>query len=76
MDITILGKTITVDINKMVSTGAVALFLYMGNTIYDMEKDLALVKYQLKQSNYVFQDIYEELNVTNYRVTKKVYNVK
>lgn len=50
---------ITIDANKILTAIILALIMYIGKTVYTLDRDMGIVKYQVDQMNYVFQDIYE-----------------
>ena len=51
--------SVEVDANKILTSIILALIIYIGKTVYQLDKDMSIVKYQVDQMNYVFQDIYE-----------------
>ncbi|MDB4681397.1 hypothetical protein OAE88_00655 [bacterium] len=50
---------IDLDASKILTAVILALVLYIGKTVYQLDVDMNLVKYQVSQQNVVLQDIYD-----------------
>ena len=48
-----------IDANKILTAIILALVMYIGKTVYMLDKDMALVQYKLIEQNRVLQDIYD-----------------
>jgi len=50
---------INIDTGKIITTLIIALLLYIGSTVRELELEQKLQAYKLEQVNYVLQDLYE-----------------
>lgn len=49
-----------IDLNKVLTSVVTAVVLYIGATVYQLDKDVALIKYQMNQNNSVLQMLSEK----------------
>jgi hypothetical protein len=50
---------ITIDVGKIITALILALLMYIGNTVHELQINQNLQEYKLEQTNYVLQDLYE-----------------
>lgn len=51
--------SVDIDASKILTAVILALVMYIGQTVYELDVEMELVKYQLQEANRVLQDIYE-----------------
>ena len=51
--------SVEIDTNKILTAVLLALVMYIGKTVYELDVEMELVKYQVEQSHTVLQDLYE-----------------
>ncbi len=53
-----------IDVTKVVisiaSAVAIAIIMYIGSTVHNLDRNSALIEYKIEQINIVLQDIYDE----------------
>jgi len=47
------------DLGKIITSILLAIILYMGNTIYELDKEQKLINYKIDMIHEVLQDLYE-----------------
>jgi len=47
------------DLGKIITSILLAIILYMGNTIYKLDKEQKLINYKIDMIHEVLQDLYE-----------------
>jgi len=50
------------DINSIITAVIIALIMYIGNTVHNLEINQKIIQYQMDQNNKLFQELYERLN--------------
>ncbi len=50
---------IEIDASKILTAIILAGMMYIGQTVYTLDQDMALVKYQVEQLSPVLQDLHE-----------------
>jgi len=50
---------VKLNINNILTTIIIALVLYIGQTVYELDKEMILVNYKMEQIHTVLQDISE-----------------
>jgi len=50
---------IKIDFNKIIMSIIMAGIMYMGRTVYAMDKEQQLINYKIDQIHIVLQDLYE-----------------
>jgi len=48
-----------IDFNKILTSIILAILMYMGSTIYEMDKEQKLINYKIDQIHMVLQNLYE-----------------
>ncbi len=50
---------IKIDVNKIITAVILAIILYIGSTVHDLEINQRLIQYQMTQTNKILQDLYD-----------------
>jgi YbbR domain-containing protein len=50
---------IELDISKIITSIILAVVLYIGTTVYNLDKEQKLINYKIDQIHLVLQDLYE-----------------
>ncbi len=48
-----------IDFNKILTSVILAILMYMGSTVYEMDKEQKLINYKIDQIHMVLQNLYE-----------------
>jgi hypothetical protein len=51
---------VDIDANKILTTVLLAILMYVGNTVYSLDKEVALLNYKMEQNNQVLQMLSED----------------